>query len=87
MKQVKVKVTWDVLQTFFHEGPGIAFAITSGLPDDAKMVAFRYAGDRSHIATFESEQFEDIEPGNKIPMKNIEYIAYEVTKPTIIKPN
>lgn len=87
MGQVKVEMTWDVLQSFFQESKGIAFAVTKGLPESAQMVSLKHVGGRRHVATFESEELDDVKPGMSIPKVSVEYMAYEVSKPKIVVSN
>jgi hypothetical protein len=88
MRQVKVEISKAVLSHFFQESER-AFRVTKGLPEDAKLIRIQHKTDTgNYVATFESEQFDNVGLGNMVPTVAVEYTAYAVgDKSRIVVPN
>lgn len=83
LKLAKVKFNAPLIESFFQENPEKSFGVTKGLPKDARLVGFYYYPDIGEgYAIFHSEQFDEIQPGETIPVKDIEYTAYRFTRET-----
>lgn len=80
VQYVNVMVSQAVLAEFFINS-GRAFAVTKGLPMDARLVRFEYDRDKGvFIATFEHPSFERSIIGRPLPVIEVEITAYEMLK-------
>ena len=79
MKLAKVKVSKLVLGQLFTDSEGRAFGVVKGVPVGAKLISFKcHQADGTYTATFQHDDFEDLEAGKTIPWIDVQYMAYQV---------
>lgn len=73
----KVKVSTIMFSELFKTSQKL-IEITDGLPEDAKLVRITPGHKEDHYwFVFESEEFEDVEEGEKIPETDVEFTSHE----------
>lgn len=86
-KVKKIPVTRHALADLFKERNHL-IEVTDGLPKDAEVVRIDYEHDRdTYYFIVESEQFDPVKEGEKIPETDVEFAKHEKQEKDDLLPN